>query len=264
MDWNQVVWLAVLQGLLEFLPVSSSAHLVLLPHLAGWPDQGLAFDVAVHVGTLVAVLAHFRREVLCLLGGWWRSLRERRLDEHGRLAWAVILATVPVGLAGLALEPLVATHLRSPAVIAWATVGFGLLLWAADRWGPRRRPLRALGWRDALAVGLAQALALVPGASRSGVTMTAGLALGLTREAAARFSFLLSIPVILLAGGLETVRLATAGGPVPWAAIGVGAALSGLTAWVVIALFLRWIERVGMAPFVLYRLALGLLLLWAF
>jgi len=222
-DWSQAAWLAVLQGLLEFLPISSSGHLVLMPRLAGWADQGLAFDVAVHVGTLAAVLGY-----------------------------------------GLALEETVASRLREPAVIAWATIGFGLLLGAADRWGRRRRPLERLRWQDALAVGLAQALALIPGASRSGVTMTAGLALGLTREAAARFSFLLAIPVILLAGGYEGVKLARAGAAVEWGLLAFAAGVAAATAWAVIALFLRWVERVGMLPFVLYRLALGGLLLWAF
>jgi len=182
--------------------------------------------------------------VACLLRGWWRSVRQGRLDAHGRLAWAVIVGTVPVGLAGLALEETVASRLREPAVIAWATIGFG--------------------WQDALAVGLAQALALIPGASRSGVTMTAGLALGLTREAAARFSFLLAIPVILLAGGYEGVKLARAGAAVEWGLLAFAAGVAAATAWAVIALFLRWVERVGMLPFVLYRLALGGLLLWAF
>ena len=260
MDGTQVAALAVLQGLLEFLPVSSSAHLVLLPRLVGWPDQGLAFDVAVHVGTLAAVVAHFRAEIARLARGWARTLRGGR-DADGRLAWAIVLATVPVGLAGLAFEHLAATALREVRVVAWATIGFALALWAADRWGRGRRTLEALGWREALLVGLAQALAIVPGASRSGVTMAAGLALGMTREAAARFSFLLSMPVIALAGALEAARLAQVPGPVPWGALAAGALAAALTAWAVIALFLRWIERVGMMPFVLYRLALGAFLL---
>ena len=262
MDAAQVAALAVLQGLLEFLPVSSSAHLVLLPRLVGWPDQGLAFDVAVHVGTLAAVVAHFRGEIARLARGWARTLRGTR-DADGRLAWAIVLATVPVGLAGLAFEHLAATGLREVRVVAWATIGFALALWAADRWGRGRRTLETLRWHEALLVGLAQALAIVPGASRSGVTMAAGLALGMTREAAARFSFLLSMPVIALAGTLEAVRLVQVQGPVPWGAVAAGAMLAGLTAWVVIALFLRWIERVGMTPFVVYRLALGAVLLAA-
>lgn len=264
MDPLQLVVLALVQGITEFLPISSSAHLILVPVLTGWRDQGLAFDIAVHVGTLLAVLVHFRTEVARMIAGGLRPLRGRRLDAEGRLGWLVVLATIPVGLAGLAFKDVVETVLRSPVVIAWATIGFGVLLWLADRHGRRIHDEHRLGWRDALLIGVAQALALIPGTSRSGVTMTAGLALGLDRVAAARFSFLLSLPVIALSGGLQVFELIATGGTVNWGVLLAGTALAGVSAWLCIRLFLAWIARIGMTPFVIYRLALGGVLLVIF
>ncbi|MCP5151361.1 MAG: undecaprenyl-diphosphate phosphatase [Ectothiorhodospiraceae bacterium] len=256
----QVVVLAVLQGLTEFLPISSSAHLILVPVVVGWPDQGIAFDVSVHVGTLVAVVAYFRRELWRMGVDFLRSLVARKTVGESRLAWLVGIATIPVGVAGLALSKLGPDSLRDPAVIAAATVVFALALWWADRAGERTRDEHSIGLGDALVVGCAQALALVPGTSRSGVTMTAALALGLTREAAARFSFLLSVPVIVLAGGLEVLDLAGSPGPVDWGVLGIGALVSGICAYLTIHFFLKLVTRVGMMPFVVYRLALGAIL----
>ncbi len=260
MDLIQITVLALVQGLTEFLPISSSAHLILVPVLTHWQDQGLAFDVAVHVGTLLAVVGYFRHELGRMIVAWFDSLRRRRLSPDGRLAWGVLLGTIPAGLAGLAFKDFIETSLRSPLVIATTTVVFGLLLGVADRWGRRRRGEYDMAWRDVLLIGAAQALALVPGTSRSGITMTAGLFLGLTREAAARFSFLLSIPIIALAGGLLTLDLVAAAEPVDWAALGLGVALSALAAYTCIYLFLKLLERMGMLPFVVYRLLLGALL----
>ncbi len=256
--------LACVQGLTEFLPISSSAHLILVPVLSDWPDQGLDFDIAVHVGTLIAVLVYFRREVSAMAVDWLRSLRTRRLVGESRLAWAVLWGTVPVGLAGLAFNHVVETSLRSPLVIAVTTLLFGALLGAADWGGRRRRDEHSLGWKDVLLIGLAQAVALIPGTSRSGITMTAGLMLGLTREGAARFSFLLSIPVIVLAGGFKTLEAVRSHIPVDWSALGLGVVLSALTAYLCIHYFLKWLNRFGMWPFVTYRLVLGVALLWIF
>lgn len=264
MDLLQIVVLALLQGLTEFLPISSSAHLILVPVLTGWPDQGLAFDVAVHLGTLSAVVLYFRRELGAMAAQWLGSLAGGGLTPDARLAWAVLLGTIPVGLAGLWFKDLVETTLRSPLVIAATTIVFGLLLGWADLKGRRLRDEHAIGWRDVLVIGLAQALALIPGTSRSGVTMTAGLALGLTRQGAARFSFLLSIPVIVLAGGLETLELIAAPDEVHWRVLLGGALLSGLAAYLCIHYFLKLLERTGMWPFVLYRLLLGVYLLGVF
>ena len=264
MDTLHAIWLALLQGFTEFLPISSSAHLILLPRLVGWPDQGLAFDVAVHVGTLSAVMWYFRIEIVNMFIDWLDSLAQRRLVGESRLAWAVLWGTVPVGLAGLLFHDLVDTVLRSPLVIAWATIGFGLLLWFADVKGQRRRDEHSLNWLDVLIIGCAQALALIPGTSRSGITMTAALMLGLTRTAAARFSFLLSIPAILMAGGYKGMQLLQQSAPVDWLALILGIVLSGVTAYLCIHYFLKLLDRIGMLPFVIYRLVLGAFLLAVF
>ncbi len=258
MDPLQAVVLALIQGLTEFLPISSSAHLALFPRLAGVADQGLAFDVAVHVGTLAAVCWYFRGELRDLLRP---AAGDPLTPARRRLAGCVVLGTVPVAVAGLLMHDEVATLLRSVNVIAWASIGFGLLLWAADRYGPRRRDEYSVGWRDALLVGLAQALALIPGTSRSGVTMTAALALGLDARAAARFSFLLSIPVIALAGGYETLKLVRDPVPVDWAAMLLGVSVAAASAYACIRVFLALLERIGFLPFVIYRVVLGVALL---
>lgn len=264
MDLIQILALALLQGLTEFLPISSSAHLILLPELLGWQDQGLAFDVAVHVGTLLAVVAYFRVELRRMLGDWLGSLAGGGQTADSRLAWAVGFGTIPVGLAGLLFADAIELHLRSPLVIATTTVLFGLLLWWSDRSGARRRDEYSLNWRDVLVIGCAQALALIPGTSRSGITMTAALMLGLSREGAARFSFLLSIPVILLAGGFETHELFQQAGPVDWRALGVGTLVSAVSAYLCIHFFLKLVARIGLTPFVIYRLLLGAYLFWMF
>ena len=237
---------------------------MLVPVLVDWPDQGLAFDVAVHVGTLTAVVVYFRAELARMLRDWLGSLAGRGLTAEARLAWAVGFGTIPVGLAGLLFKDYIETALRSPLVIAATTIGFGLLLGWSDRIGRRQRDEHAIGWRDVLVIGVAQALALVPGTSRSGATMTAGLLMGLTREAAARFSFLLSIPVILLAGLLEARGLLDSAAPVDWRALILGAALSAASAYLCIHFFLRLLARMGFLPFVVYRLLLGGLLLAVF
>ncbi|WP_297807584.1 undecaprenyl-diphosphate phosphatase [uncultured Methylophaga sp.] len=264
MTFMQILLLAMLQGLTEFLPVSSSAHLILLPIIANWQDQGLAFDVAVHVGTLSAVVFYFRHTLRKITADWWQSLLRRTAVGDSRLAWAVGFGTIPVGLAGLLLGDFIETALRSPLVIAITTIGFGLLLGWADWQGKRQRDEYSLGWRDVIIIGVAQALALIPGTSRSGITITAGLMLGLTRDAAARFSFLLSIPVILLAGGLKSVELVQSPLSVDWTALLTGAVLSAISAYICIFLFLKMLARMGMWPFVVYRLILGAILLWLF
>ena len=267
MDLMQIAVLAIVQGLTEFLPISSAAHLILFPRLVGWADQGLAFDVAVHLGTLFAVFAYFRREIVGMSRDWVRSLGEHRRVGDSRLAWAVLLGTIPVGLAGFAFKGVVETELRSPLVIAVTTIAFGLALWHADGAGRKTaapRDEHALTPRDILLIGCAQALALIPGVSRAGITITAGLLLGLSRSGAARFSFLLSIPVILLAGGLSMLDLVKADAPVDWAGLALGLVLAAVSAYLCIHYFLKLIERIGLFPFVAYRLALGVLLLFLF
>lgn len=264
MDWLQIWVLALVQGLTEFLPVSSSAHLILVPQLTDWDDQGLAFDVALHLGSLVAVLIYFRTELIAMTRSWVRSLYTRRMDEDARLAWGVIIATIPVGLAGLLLNDVIESVLRSPLYIAVGLIFFGIVLGWAD-WRYRGdRTEASMTWKDMLWIGLAQAVALFPGTSRSGITLTAGLFLGLSREAAARFSFLLSIPVILLASALQITELATSSAPIMWGPMLAGIAISAVTAYLCIHYFLAFIRRIGVQPFVIYRLLLGVVLIFVF
>lgn len=263
----QALVLALVQGLTEFLPISSSAHLILVPALLGWPDQGVAFDVAVHVGSLIAVLWYFRVDIGRLWQGWLASFKPRPLSQiaqmapEGRLAWGVLLGTIPVGLVGLFGGDWIGLNLRSTFVIAVANIGFGLLLGWADWRNRGARSEYQLTWRDVAIVGLAQAVALIPGTSRSGITITAGLMLGLSREGSARFAFLLSIPTIVLAGGLKAIELITEGLPLQLDLLLIGIGVSAVSAYFCIDLFIRLLNRIGMAPFVVYRLLLGVLLL---
>ena len=262
----QIVVLALVQGLTEFLPISSSAHLILVPVLTGWPDQGLAFDVVVHLGTLTAVVWYFRKDVTQLSIDWTQSCLRKQTIGESRLAWMVILGTVPVAVIGLLLHDFIDSSLRSPLVIAWATIGFGLLLGLADFVGKNKniQSEYQLTWKNAAIIAFSQALALIPGTSRSGITMTSGLFIGLTRKAAARFSFLLSIPVILMAGSYKTMKLIQEGNGVDWFSIGLGYFLSALSAYVCIHYFMKMLEHIGMTPFVIYRVTQGIILLWLF
>lgn len=264
MDFLQIIVLAVVQGLTEFLPISSSAHLILVPILTDWPDQGLVFDVAVHVGTLTAVILYFRHELLRMSRDWLLSLTGKEMSDDARLAWAVLWGTVPVGLAGLIFKDMIADHLRTAVVIASTTLVFAAFLWWADSRGRGQRSEYSIGWKDVLVIGVAQAFALIPGTSRSGVTMTAALMMGMGRQAAARFSFLLSIPVIVLAGGLETLEYleqANIGDMMP---LLVAALISGASAYLCIHFFLKLLERIGMMPFVIYRIVLAIFLYLVF
>ncbi len=262
MDIIQAIALAVIQGLTEFLPISSSAHLILLPVISGWEDQGLAFDVAVHVGTLTAVVAYYRKDLLHIISAWLISLRGNGLTDDAKLAWYVILGTIPVGLVGISLSESIKVALRSPLVIATATIAFALLLWVIEKQAKEQRTHIIL--LDAVVVGLFQAIALIPGTSRSGITITAGLMTGLQRQHAARFSFLLSIPVIALAGMLAALDLYKSSEPVSWNLIAIGTSLSAIVAYLTIGWFLSLLEKVGMMPFVYYRLILGIILFAVF
>ncbi|MEM7611368.1 MAG: undecaprenyl-diphosphate phosphatase [Pseudomonadota bacterium] len=266
MTWLEIVVLAIVQGMTEFLPVSSSGHLILAPALLGWSDQGLAFDVAVHVGTLAAVVVYFRQDLSAMTSAFFRRSTAGRGDTQSgdaRLAWCVIVGTVPVGLAGIAFHDFIEASLRSPAIIATTTAVFGVLLWLAAKLGKGNRTIQQLSLAAALIIGVAQALALVPGTSRSGITMTAAFALGFSATAAARFSFLLSIPVITTAGGYEALKLATGGNSVDWLALVMGSLISGTVAYLTIKFFMRFVAKIGMAPFMLYRLALAALIVIA-
>lgn len=268
MSFTEILVLSIVQGLTEFLPISSAAHLLLVPIVTGWDDQGLAFDLAIHLGSLIAVVLYFRQALWRIARDWLRALTSREQTSDSRLGWAVLLGTIPVGLAGLLVKEFVETTVRTPAtgalVMGVSLIGFGLLLGWADWRQHGQRSEYELRWTDVWVIGCAQALALIPGTSRSGITITAALFLGLSREAAARFSFLLSIPVIVLAGSLQTLDLIRGTAPVAWGAMALGVVLSGLSAYLCIHYFLVFIKRIGMQPFVLYRVVLGAVLLWIF
>lgn len=256
----QLVVLAVVQGVTEFLPISSSAHLILVPALTGWPDQGLALDVAMHIGTLLAVMLYFRRDVGVLAKGMADALRGRATQD-ARLMLQIVVATLPVVVAGFLLKDRIETDWRSPALITVTTIVFGLLLWTADRLGSRAEgTVEALSWRNAVLIGLAQTLALVPGVSRSGITMTMALFLGQRRPEAARFSLLLSIPTTAAAGTIGVVDLAGSGDPVVQTDALIGGGLALVSALVAIAGLMAWLRRASFLPFVIYRLLLGGLL----
>jgi undecaprenyl-diphosphatase len=265
MEMTHAIWLAIVQGLSEWLPVSSSGHLVLMPHFFGWRDQGLLFDVALHIGTLFAVVTYFRRELLAMASAWFRSLSGGPATSDARLAWCVIAGTVPVGVAGLAFGSWIEAMLRNPLFVAATLSFFGLLMWAADRFGPANRDEHSLGIRDAILIGCAQALALMPGTSRSGVTMTMARTLGLTREAAARFSFLLAVPGTAMAGAWEMWQaVSESRTPIDWPAMAVGSAVAALTGYLCIHFLLRVIGRVGLAPFAIYRFVLAAVIVAVF
>jgi undecaprenyl-diphosphatase len=258
---TQAVVLSLVQAVTEFLPISSSGHLILVPYFLGWPDQGLSFDVAAHLGTTLAVLAYFRAELIDLVGGFFTGAPGRHDFAPRRLGWSLVVGTIPAALAGLALEATIEARLRSPLLIAGTTLVYGLLLFVADRAGRQQRGLDDLGLRDALLIGLAQALALVPGTSRSGITITAALLLGFTRSAAARFAFLLFIPVGILAGGHDLLKL-WRGGEL-WQQIvpvGIAITVSGLVGFLVIGWLLDWLRTRRLTPFVVYRVLLAVVI----
>ncbi len=271
MDLFQAVVLALVQAFTEFLPISSSAHLVLVRWLLGWDDPGLAFDIALHFGTLVALAVYFARtwlRIVSLVAG--RRLLEpptghpdRDLYENPRLLWFLVAGTLPAGFAGLALQDVIQTHLRSPFVIGSMLIGVGALIWWAERAGRRDRGLGSLSFTEVMAIGCAQAVALVPGTSRAGITIAAGLFLGLRRQAAARFSFLMAMPIVLgaaLKAGLDTFA---GDAPVPpdLGPLAAGVAVSAVAGYGVIAVFLRYLQHSTMTPFVYYRWAFGIIVL---
>ncbi|RJE73661.1 undecaprenyl-diphosphatase [Pseudoalteromonas sp. MSK9-3] len=259
MSLIEIIVLALVQGLTEFLPISSSAHLILPSQLLGWQDQGTAFDVAVHVGTLVAVIIYFRKEVGEILNAWFKSFGQQGQTEDSQLGWWILLATIPSLIIGYLCKDLVEVYSRNAYIIATTTIVFGLLLWYADVKAKQIKTLYQLNWVSALLIGLSQVVAMLfPGTSRSGITMTVGLLMGLNKQSAARFSFLMSIPVIAAAGSYYIFKLASSDEIIDWNAILLGSVLSFVSAYFCIHFFLKVIERMGMMPFVVYRLLLGL------
>jgi undecaprenyl-diphosphatase len=260
--WLQVIVLAIVQGLTEFLPISSSGHLVLVPSAAGWSDQGLAFDVAVHFGSLLAVCVFFRDDIFALLRGGGQILSRKEPTPESRMALAIGIGTIPAAVAGLALAGWIEANLRSPAVIVVTLSGYAVVMVLADRFGRRTRNIVNVSLADAVVIGCAQALALVPGTSRSGVTISAARILGFDRLDAARFSFLLSVPVILLATVYEMGGLLMGNESVAWLQLSISALVAAVVAYASIDFFMRFVSRIGLLPFALYRLVLAAVILY--
>jgi undecaprenyl-diphosphatase len=257
----QITVVALVQGITEFLPISSQAHLILVPRVTGWCDQGLVVDIGVHFGTLLAVMTYFWRDCLGLGQGFF-GLARGRVSAEGHLFLYVTIATLPIVIGGYVLwQTIGLSGTRSMALIGWATVFFGVLLWFADKWGPSARRLEQMTWAKALMVGCAQVLALIPGTSRAGITMTAARMFGFERTEAARFSLLMAIPAILGATLVASVELIKADSAVLTTAVAGAGAISYVAALIAIATMMRWLARSSFTPFVIYRIALGIILL---
>ena len=271
MDMLQAIVLALVQAFTEFLPISSSAHLVLIRWLLGWQDPGLFFDVALHFGTLLALAAYFARTWVRILGlSVGRPVLrpeaghpDHDLYENPRLLWQLAAASVPAGLAGLLLQDFIEEHLRNPALIGFMLIAVGCLIWWADRRSLPHSSLGSLSFYGALLIGCAQAVALIPGTSRSGITIAIGLVLGLQRQAAARFSFLLAMPVVLGASLKTGMDMLSGTDPmaVEYAPLAIAVAVSAVAGYGVIAVFLRFLQSATLVPFVYYRLAFGIIVL---
>ena len=252
MNLLQLVTVALVQGITEFLPISSQAHLILIPWVTGWCDQGLVIDIGVHFGTLLAVVVYFWRDYLGLGRGIGEAVLGRR-TAAARHAIHILIASLPVLAAGFVLRTQLGFDFRGLAVIGWTTLGFGILLWIADRWGRREARIEHMTWGQAL----------LPGTSRSGITMTAARMLGFERSEAARFSLLMAVPVILGAVALAGLDLVRSGNAQLTAAAVIAAGLAFVTALLAIAAMMRWLARASFAPFAAYRVVLGIALLTA-
>ena len=270
MTWIHYLLLALLQGITEFLPISSSAHLILPAKIFHWPDQGPLIDLMAHLGSLGAVVLYYRADVKRMIFGGFDLLSfkpERQASKRAQLALFILIATPPALIVGFGMNLLnLEEAVRSPRIIAWAMIVFGIVLWLADVWGKQEKTINTMNWKAALVIGLSQVIAFIPGTSRSGITMTAARGLGFTRSESARFSMLMSIPIILAGGSFALLKLITKGNT------GAGAAsltdglivagLSLVTAYFAITIFMKLIDRVSFFPFMIYRLALGGALLW--
>lgn len=261
MSWFTATVLGLVQGLTEFLPISSSAHLRLVAALAGWEDPGAAFT-AVTLGTEAAVLVYFRTDIAQIIGTWTRSLWTPHLrhDINARLGWYVLIGTLPIAVLGLAMQTQIETVFRDLRLLAATMIGFGLVLGIADRIATNRDSLEHLNTRSSLMLGFAQSLALIPGVSRSGGTIAAGLLLGLQREAAARISFLLAVPAVLASGALELTKIGSET-TAPWGPTALATLIAFIVGYVVIAWFMRYLAHHRFTVFVIYRLVLGAALL---
>ncbi|NJP70255.1 undecaprenyl-diphosphate phosphatase [Streptomyces sp. C1-2] len=273
MSWFESLVLGLVQGLTEFLPVSSSAHLRLTAAFAGWTDPGAAFTAITQIGTEAAVLIYFRKDIAAILSAWTRSLvdKERRHDPDARMGWLVIVGSIPIGVLGVTLKDQIEGPFRDLRVTATMLIAMGVVLGVADRLAARdeqggrhrapkqRKTLENLNIKDGLIYGVCQAMALIPGVSRSGATISGGLFLGYRREAAARYSFLLAVPAVLASGVFE-LKDAAEGGHVTWGPTLLATVIAFVSGYVVISWFMKFISSKSFMPFVWYRIALGILL----
>ncbi len=267
MGWLEAIVLAIVQGLTEFLPISSSAHIRIAGLAMGMEDPGATFTAIIQIGTELAVVVYFWRDIVRIITRWFQSLTGKvpRNDPDARMGWLIIIGSVPIVLLGVLFQDLIRTQLRSLWIIAVSLIVFGIILGLADVLARRVKTLEHLNWKDGLIYGFAQALALIPGVSRSGGTITAGRLMGYDRPAAARYAFLLAIPAVLGSGGYELFSALTddnpVGAPINWGATLLATVISFVVGWAVIKFLMKWVETRSFMPFVIYRIALGTLLI---
>jgi undecaprenyl-diphosphatase len=264
MTWMQIIVLSIVQGITEFLPISSSGHLILVPAFLGWTDQGIFFDVALHAGSLLAVCVYFRHDLIKILYGSADLFMQIPNSSESKLAAGIALATVPAVIAGLFFSEWIGQNLRGPIVVSFTLAFYAVLMWFADLFASRKRKITEIKLGDAFLIGLAQALALIPGTSRSGITITAGLMLGMRRRDATKFSFILSIPVILLAAGYEFLTMLFSEEIIFWQQLFGAMFLSSVVAYLSISFFMRIVSKIGLIPFVIYRLFLAGIIVYVF
>ena len=262
MGWLEAAILGVVQGLTEFLPISSSGHVLIVSRLFGWGDPGAAFTAVTQIGTEIAVLIYFRRDLARILSTWFVSLRrpEVRGSIDARMGWYVIIGTLPIGILGFTFAPVIETAARNLWLVATVLIVFGIVLGLVDRWGAKIKALEALNAKDGLLVGFGQALALIPGVSRSGATISVGLAIGYSRSAATRYAFLLAIPAVLASGLYEATKIGSDVNA-QWGQTFLATIIALTIGYLVIAWLIRWVSTHSFLPFVIYRVVLGSMLL---
>jgi len=257
-SWFEAIVLGVVQGLTEFLPISSSAHILIVSRLFGWGDPGAAFTAVSQIGTETAVLIYFRKDIARIISTWFRSFRDTELRSSldARMGWYVIIGTIPIAVLGLTFAPIIETAARNLWLVASVLIGFGIVLGLADRFGSKIKELESLNVRDGVLFGFGQALALIPGVSRSGATISVGLAMGYSRYAATRYAFLLAIPAVLASGLYEATKIGTDPN-VQWGQTLVATAIALVIGYLVISWLIRWVATRSYMPFVIYRVVLG-------
>lgn len=261
MSYFQAFFLAIIQGFTEFLPISSSAHLIFIPEIFGWKDQGTAFDVVLHLGTLSAVLIYYRQDIKIIIKQFFNQIIEKKYQPNN-LGNLIIIATIPAGLFGLLSHKLIEQYSRNSLVIATTTLIFGILLGLSAIYSKKTKDLTSLSIKYALIIGIFQAMALIPGTSRSGITLTAGLLLGFTQQSSARFSFLISIPIIILSGLLEIKNLISQPSSLDIMPLLIGFITSAIAGYLCIYWFIKLLNKISLLPYVIYRIILAIFLFY--